>query len=73
MDIKLFAAGLRVAGMTTADDSNALSIARSLIQKDMVCGYVAIQCKRIVLAKNNPFPKLRSVNLEAGEIFVEAE
>lgn len=59
--------------METADTLEALHIARGLIQKDMVCGYIASQRKLLVLAKNNPFPKLRNINLEAGDIFVEAE
>lgn len=73
MDLHVFAAGLRVLGMKEADVMDALNIARGLIQKAMVCGYVASQRKLLVLAKNNPFPKLRNINLEAGDIFVEAE
>ena len=73
MDLKLIVAGLRVSGMESANETDALNSVRAAIQKDMVCGYIAVQRKLLVLAKNNPFPKLRNINLEAGEIFVEAE
>jgi len=71
MDLQTFAMGLWLSGYERADVSDALAIALELVQKDMVCGYVAAQRKLIVLAKDNPFPKLRGVNPEAGEILVE--
>lgn len=73
MDLRIFAAGLHISGMQEATLSEAVDIARGLIQKEMVCGYVASQRALLVLAKDCPFPKLRNINTEAGEIFVEAE
>lgn len=73
MDLKLFAAGLRVSGDKDTSVKDGWDVAKSLIQKDMVCGYLASQRQLLVLSKNGPFPRLRDINLEAGELFFEPE
>eukprot|EP00210_Caulerpa_lentillifera_P000765 g740.t1 len=73
MDLGIFEAGLRISGLDSITIDDATSLARTLIQKDYVCGYIATKRRLLVLSKNEPFPRLRNVNPETGEIFVELD